>query len=129
MLKIPRSKFFLAFFLSLLVWPGVGSFLVQRRREGISQVFLAVFSLALLLVSFGVIINWVVPIVADAEALSMGPDDIALYISENYVVSPPLFLGFSAPLVVMVSLAMFFVAWVYSLVSLLLARKSVDFGK
>jgi hypothetical protein len=120
----PRSRFYLASFLNLLVWPGAGTFLLNRRKEAMFQVIIALFSLALLLFGIASITMWAVPIVAHVDANNFGHDNAAILLMETYRDNPPRWLGFHSMGVLIFSLFLFVVSWVYSLISLFIYKKT-----
>jgi hypothetical protein len=121
----PKSKIYLATFLNLLVWPGSGTFLVHRRGEAIIQVLVAFSSLVLLVFGIVSIVTWVLPLVAHADANHYGHDNTAILIQDTYREKPPRWLGFHSMGVIIFSIFLFTVSWIYSLVSVILAKQQM----
>ncbi len=122
----PRSRFYLASFLNLLVWPGAGTFLLNRRKEAMFQVIIAFLSLALLVFGSASIIMWAVPLIAHADSNNLGHVDAFILIQNTYQDNPPRWLGFHSMGVIVFSLFLFVFSWVYSLVSLFSFRKKAS---
>lgn len=119
----PKSRLYLAAVLSLLVWPGAGTFLLGRSREALTQVTLAFLSLVFLFFGLGSIIYWAIPLITHADINNFGHENAFILIQDTFRDNPPRWLGFDSFGVLIFSLFLFVLSWAYSLVSIIIYRK------
>jgi TM2 domain-containing membrane protein YozV len=117
----PRSKVVVALTLSLLVYPGAGSFVLGRIVEGIIQIVMASASLIIILVASVAMVYWAIPIYESAGR--HGGDFITLLI-ESYYQSPPAFLSITYGTWFVLAIFLFTFSWVYSLFSIIWWKKA-----
>lgn len=125
-----NSRLWLACFLSLLVWPGSGSFLINRSRDGVIQVVLGFVSFVLFMFGFAVLVVWGTPLIVEGGlgVSQFSLEGLASGLSEEYEENPPTLLGFPVFGVIVISFLVFVISWVYSLISIVLAKQSVKKG-
>lgn len=132
-----KSRYNLALFLSLLVWPGAGSFLLGRRWQGIFISLLATVSLVLLTYSFVGFFLGIIPIFGQASSMGLPLEETVSQIYTAVYSNPsnpsnPSFLpapfGFSFFGVLIFSIILFLISWVYALIDLVMAKKNIKQG-